>query len=108
MSGRDISGRLHRDPYDYLDDYRQSTRFIGVYSTDQIPSNPKLGDRFITEDGEKGFVFTGTIWAETGSISSEQPSPDRARKKHVNCPNCGAPSPDGDRCEYCGTFLLYD
>ena len=25
-----------------------------------------------------------------------------------NCPNCGAPLPPNGRCEYCGTYEIFD
>ena len=32
-----------------------------------------------------------------------EPAP--AAKKLFNCPNCGAPISEGERCEYCGTYF---
>lgn len=26
-------------------------------------------------------------------------------RKALNCPNCGAPISEGERCEYCGTYF---
>lgn len=40
----------------------------------------------------------------TKKIAEPRVQPAATKEMQLNCPNCGAPISEGERCEYCGTY----
>lgn len=78
----------------------------------EAPPDPSLGDLYTDICTNKIYSWTGTSWVEMEMIPDlnpeQNPTTDK-RRKHCNCPRCGAPLPlYKDYCLYCGTPIEYE